>query len=235
MPRATAGTGRTTKCRGAVKTSKKKCRALPEQDLLEAPARKECKMELTITSAAPVVYMFSDAGIGALHSVTARAWSHKHTVVTPKCIQPPAKRLALRNVPGVKFVLEPTATSKQFIMCLVKGTALEVLSRIKSAAQLINDRHVIKWVKLRSSKILLTYIKQSKSGAPASDNVPGADSASAAPGGCTSGGASGGQQVDHELNVDDDVCDLGDTSEWISVNGETCVLTKLPKSFNEEQ
>ncbi|KAL1432385.1 hypothetical protein MTO96_013145 [Rhipicephalus appendiculatus] len=90
MPRTTTGTGRTTKSRGVVKTSSKKQKALPQQDLQEAPPRKECKTELTITNSAPVVYMFSDAGIGALHRVTARAWSAKHTMVTRKCIRPPS-------------------------------------------------------------------------------------------------------------------------------------------------
>lgn len=42
------------------------------------------------------------------------------------------------------------------------------------------------------------------------------------------------QQASHEDNVDDDEGDLGDTSEWISGDGDTCIVMKLPVSSDEE-
>lgn len=43
------------------------------------------------------------------------------------------------------------------------------------------------------------------------------------------------QQASHGCNVDDDEGDLGDTSEWISGDGDTCIVMKLPVTTDEEE
>lgn len=48
-------------------------------------------------------------------------------------------------------------------------------------------------------------------------------------------GVGGQDQVSHEDNMDDNEGDLGDTSEWISGDGDTCIVMKLPVSSDEEE
>lgn len=43
------------------------------------------------------------------------------------------------------------------------------------------------------------------------------------------------QQAYHSGNVDEEEGDLGDTSEWISGDGDTCIVMKLPVTSDEEE
>lgn len=161
---------------------------------------------------------------------------------------------ALRSVPAAD-----SDVPRKYTLYPVKGTVLGDLSKVAAAAQHIIGPCVIKRVKLRSGQTVFVYRqpaadgtlpKEEEGGHPPGEEAAKAQgeeraadppdqggsssSSSQGPSSPAQGSPASPRSSPGSPESPQDDAGLGETSEWVSGDGDTCIVMKLPVSSDED-